>query len=348
MRKRIPLAIAIGLTAALAGCSTAAPNAPAQTSGPMETVRIGVGGITKVIYAPAKLAEQLGYFKDEGLTAVVSDEQNGASVETEMLAGHLEGVVGFMDHSIALQTKGKCVQSVVQFANVPLEKVMVRTSAAATTKTAADWKGKQVGYTSTGSSTDALMQAIAAKAGVKRSDYTPTPVGAGSTFIASIEQADGILVGMTTPPTSTLLIKKGTAKVAMDLSTVQGTKDALGGLYPASSLYMTCEWVKAHPRESQALANAFVKTLRYIKAHTAAEIADKMPADYAGSDKDVYVKSWEETKDGFTTDGVIDADAMKNVLEIQALVNEDVKAHQSEIKLADTYTTGFVKKVPAA
>ncbi len=39
---------------------------------------------------------------------------------------------------------------------------------------------------------------------------------------------------------------------------------------------------------------------------------------------------------------------MKNVLEIQALVNEDVNTHRSEIKLADTYTTEFVKRVPAA
>jgi NitT/TauT family transport system substrate-binding protein len=338
----------VALAVALAACSTAAPAGPVNTSGPMEKVRIGVGGITKVIYAPPVLAEQLGYFKAEGLDVVVSDEQSGANVETEMLAGHLEGVVGFMDHSVALQAKGKCVESIVQFANVPLEKVMVRSDAAATVKTAADWRGKPVGYTSTGSSTDALMQAIAAKAGVSRADYTPSPVGAGSTFIASIERGDGITVGMTTPPTSTTLIKKGTAKVLMDLSTVEGTKAALGGLYPASSLYVTCEWAKAHPREAQALANALVKTLRYIKAHTATEIADKMPSDYAGNDKDTYVKSWEETKDGFTPDGVIDAAAMANVLEIQALVVPDVAAHRSEVKLNETYTTEFVKKVSAA
>jgi NitT/TauT family transport system substrate-binding protein len=345
VRKRLIVAVAI--VAALAGCSHAAPPAPVSNEGPLAPVTIGVGGIQKVIYGPAMLAERLGYFKEAGVTVTLQDEVNGQNQENEMLAGHLDGVVGFMDHSVALQVKGKCVKSVVQFANVPLEKVMVATGDAATIKTAADWKGKKVGFTSKGSSTDALMQALAAKQGLTQADYTPAPVGAGSTFIAAIENG-GINVGITTPPTSTLLIKKGTAKVLMDLSTVEGTNKALGGLYPASSLYMPCEWVSAHPRESQALANAFVKTLRWIKGHTAADIAAKMPADYAGSDMSAYVQSWQETKDGFTTDGLIDADGVKNVLAVQALVNPDVATNKASIKLTDCYTTDFVKKVPQA
>ena len=35
---------------------------------------------------------------------------------TLLLAGQVEGVVGFYDHTIDLQTKGKCLESVVQFA----------------------------------------------------------------------------------------------------------------------------------------------------------------------------------------------------------------------------------------
>ena len=345
-RSTLTVALAAALAAALAGCSHATPVTVAS-EGPMESVRIGVGGIQKVIYGPAMLTEALGYFKAAGVTVVLQDEINGQNQENEMLAGHLDGVVGFMDHSVALQVKGKCVESVVQLANVPLEKVMVATGDAATIKTAADWKGKKVGFTSKGSSTDALMQALAAKGGLTQADYTPSPVGAGSTFIAAIENG-GINVGMTTPPTSTQLLKKGSAKVLMDLSTVDGTKKWLGGLYPASSLYMPCEWVTGHPREAQALANAFVKTLQWIKAHTAAEIAAKMPADYAGSDKDAYVQSWQETKDGFTTDGVIDTEGVKNVLEVQALVNEDVASNKASIKLTDCYTMDYVKKVPKA
>ncbi|MGI5242053.1 ABC transporter substrate-binding protein [Dactylosporangium sp. CA-139066] len=347
MRSVLKTFVAVGLVAGLAACSTAQPPAAPNTEGPLSKVRIGVGGINKVIYMPAMLTERLDYFKAEGLEVELSDEQNGVNQENEMLAGHLEGVVGFMDHAYTLQLKGKCVQSVVQFANTPLEKVMLSSKEASTVKTMADLKGKKVGFTSKGSSTNALINSLMAKAGVKESEFTGVAAGAGSTFIASIENG-GITAGITTPPTSTTLLDKKTATTLVDLSTVDSTKQALGGLYPASSLYMPCEWVKAHPRESQKLANAFVKTLQFIAGHSAEEIAAKMPADYAGSNQQLYVASIKETKEGFTPDGVIDADGARNVVEVLAAGNPDVASNKASIDVTKGYTTEFVTKVPKA
>jgi len=346
MRSVLKAFLTVGVVAGLAACATAKPPAAANTEGPLSNVRIGVGGINKVIYLPAMLTERLGYFTDEGLQVELSDEQNGVNQENEMLAGKLEGVVGFMDHAYTLQLKGKCVESIVQFANTPLEKVMLSSKETAV-KTMADLKGKKVGFTSKGSSTNALINSLMAKAGVKESEFTGVAAGAGSTFIASIENG-GITAGMTTPPTSTTLLSKGTATTLVDLSTVDSTKQALGGLYPASSLYMPCEWVKSHPRESQKLANAFVKTLQFIAGHSAEDIAAKMPADYAGGNQQLYVASIKETKDGFTTDGVIDTDGTRNVIEVLAAGNPDVASNKASIDVTKGYTTDFVTKVPKA
>lgn len=336
--------LAAAAVAGLAACNTAAPPSAPSSEGPLSTVRIGVGGINKVIYMPAKLTEQLGYFAEQGLTVELSDEQNGVNQENEMLAGHLDGVVGFMDHAYTLQLKGKCVQSVVQFANTPLEKVMLSTKEAGV-KTMADLKGKSIGFTTKGSSTNALINSLMGRAGVPVSDFTGVAAGAGAQFVAAIENG-GIAAGITTPPTSTQLLSKKTATTLVDLASVSGTKAALGGLYPASSLYMPCDWVKAHPRETQKLANAFVATLRYIASHSAEELAAKMPADYAGGDAAIYVNSIKETKDGFTTDGVIDADGARNVIEVLAAGNAEVAANKAAIDVTKGYTTEFVKKVP--
>ena len=347
MHKVLKAILTVGVAAGLAACSTAKPPAAPNTEGPLSKVRIGVGGINKVIYMPAELTERLGYFTAEGLQVELSDEQNGVNQENEMLAGHLEGVVGFMDHAYTLQLKGKCVESIVQFANTPLEKVMLSSKQAAAVKSMADLKGKPVGFTSKGSSTNALINSLMAKAGVKESDFTGVAAGAGSTFIASIENG-GIAAGITTPPTSTTLLSKGTATTLVDLASVDSTKKALGGLYPASSLYMPCEWVKSHPRESQKLANAFVKTLQFIAGHPAEEIAAKMPADYAGGNPQLYVASIKETKDGFTPDGVIDPDGARNVVEVLAAGNPDVANSKASIDVTKGYTTQFVTKVPKA
>ncbi len=60
--------------------------------------------------------KSLGYFKEEGLDVQILNEGAGVDAENEMLAGAVQGVVGFYDHCVDLQTKGKFVESIVQLA----------------------------------------------------------------------------------------------------------------------------------------------------------------------------------------------------------------------------------------
>lgn len=156
-------------------------------------------------------------------------------------------------------------------------------------------------------------------------------------------QQDQIQAGMTTEPTISRLIKTGEASVLVDMRTVEATRKALGGTYPAASLYMETAWVDEHKEEAQKLANAFVKTLKYINTHSAAEIADKMPKDFYVGDKDGYVKALDEGKGMFTADGVMPEDGPKTVLAVLSEFSKNVKGKQ--IDLSKTYTTEFVKNV---
>ncbi|MGI5201917.1 ABC transporter substrate-binding protein [Spirillospora sp. CA-108201] len=307
------------------------------------TVKIMVGGIDKVIYLPAKLTEQLGYFKEQGLDVQLLTEPAGAQAENVLISGDVQGVVGFYDHAIHLQTKGKCVQSVVQMADVPGEAEMVATSKAGSLTSPAAFKGRKLGVTSPGSSTDFITRALAVRNGVKTSDYTTVKAGAGQTFISTIENG-GIDAGMTTDPTIAKLVSTGKAKVMVEMRTEDGTRKALGGLYPSSSLYMDCAYVKSHGETVQKLANAFVRTLGWIRQHKAAEIAAKMPKDYAGGDPALYEKAVGDSISMFNGDGVMKPDAAENVLKVLAQFSPEVAEKKGQINLADTYTTQFVTK----
>src|SRR5450830_1989761 len=227
-----------------------------------DKVTIMVGGYEKHIYLPAKLAEGLGYFKAEGLDVELLNEGSGVDAENEMLAGAVQGVVGFYDHCVDLQTKGKYVESVVQFSQAPGEVELVSTKHPEI-KSMADLRGKSLGVTGLGSSTNFLSQYLMVKAGVPLGEFTSIPVGAGTTFIAAMTQ-DKIQAGMTTEPTISRLLKTGEARVLVDMRSIEKTKQALGGTYPAASLYMPTDWVEKNKPTVQKLANAFVKTLKYI------------------------------------------------------------------------------------
>ncbi len=314
----------------------------AASGGGAATIKIMVGGIDKVIYLPAKLTEQLGGFKDEGLDVQLLTEPSGATAENVLISGDVQGVVGFYDHTIDLQTKGKCITGVVQFADVPGEVEIV--AADSTITSPADFKGRKLGVTSSGSSTDFLTQYLATKAGLTSADYTTVKAGAGQTFIAAIDNG-GIDAGMTTDPTAAKLISTGKGKILLDMRTEAGARAALGGLYPASSLYMDCAWVESHPEQVQKLANALVKTLRWIKGHTPEEIAAKMPPEYAAGDPTLYAKAVHDSIGMFNGDGLMKEDGAKNVLEVLSQFSPNVKGKKDQVDLSKTYTTAFTSKV---
>ncbi|MDQ1538634.1 MAG: sulfonate transport system substrate-binding protein [Actinomycetota bacterium] len=343
-RRQTALALALVPVAALSisGCrSSGAKAAPAHGGNPQ--VQIMVGGIDKVIYLPAKLTEQLGNFKAEGVDVKLLSEPSGASAENVLVSGQVQGVVGFYDHTITLQAQGKCIQSVVQLAKVPGEAEVVSNAAAANLKSPRDFADKKLGVTSPGSSTDYLTQYLAAKNGLKTKDYTTVKAGAGPTFISAMTNG-GIDAGMTTDPTITNIEARGAGKVLVDMRTEAGTRAALGGLYPAASLYMSCDYVKANPEAVQKVVNAFVRTMKWMHTHDAAEIAAKMPADYAGADKPLYVKSIKSSSPMFTADGVMPAGGPQTVLEVLGTFSDVVKSKRESIDLTKTYTTEFAIK----
>ncbi|MFG2822000.1 ABC transporter substrate-binding protein [Kitasatospora sp. NPDC048365] len=352
MRRTAAAALAAALLLPLAACANdaastshngAAPAGATVAGGPK--VKIMVGGLDKVIYLPAMLTQRLGYFAEAGVNVELMSEPAGVNATTALLAGDVQGAVGFYDHTIDLQAKGKSVESVVQFSQAPGEVEVVSAKQADAIKSGADFKGKKLGVTSIGSSTDFLTKYLAVKNGVSVSEFSPIAVGAGQTFIAAMQQGS-IDAGMTTDPTVANILAKNLGTVLYDMRTPDGSKAALGGLYPSSSLYMNTDWVNANKDTVQKLANAFVKTLGWMNTHTPEEIAAKMPADYAQGGADQYAAAIKATLPMFTTDGVMPADGPKTVLAVLGAFHPDVKGKESTIDLSKTFTTEFVSKAP--
>ncbi|UYO54726.1 ABC transporter substrate-binding protein [Rhodopseudomonas palustris] len=317
---------------------TAVP-AAAQTS-----LKIMVGGIDKQIYLPAKLAAQLGFFKEEGLDVELFNSTSGSQAATALLAREVQGVVGFYDHTIDLQAKGKFITDVVQFSVAPGEVVLVKAADADRLKQPANWKGLALGVTGLGSATDFLTRALAAKAGLKMQDYTLVPVGAGDTFLAAMQQGK-ISSGMTTEPTVQRALSSGTAKIGIDLRSPDETRKALGGDYPAACLYVDRGWMEANKPTVQKLVNAFVKTLKWIQAHSAEEIADKMPKDYYAGDRALYVQGLQDGKVQYSPDGMMPSGAPESVAKILASFSPNLQG--KTVDLSKTYTTEFVAKANA-
>lgn len=105
---------------------------------------------------------------------------------------------------------------------------------------------------------------------------------------------------------------------------------------------MNADWVDGHKPAVQKLANAFVKTLKWMSSHSPEEIAAKMPADYAQGGKGLYAQSIKATLPMFTKDGVMPANGPETVEKVLKAFNPNLK--NATVDLSKTYTTEFAKK----
>ena len=104
--KRRTVAATAALTL-LGGTLAACAGNTGGAAGETGKVKIMIGGIDKIIYLPAKLTEQLGFFADEGVEVQLLTEPSGAQAENVLVSGDVQGVVGFYDHAIRPADKGQ-------------------------------------------------------------------------------------------------------------------------------------------------------------------------------------------------------------------------------------------------
>lgn len=343
--RRYGLILGIIFVLLLSACGSSGTTTTTTTANGTTTtithLKIMVGGISKQIYLPNELTQQLGYFKEQGLEVTLIDEASGQSSENEVLAGQVDAGSGSYNHTIELQPKGKQMEAVVLLNVAPGEAEIVSAKAASQIHSVKDLKGKNLGVTELGSGTQTLTTALLHNVGVSSDQVHFIPVGAGDTFIAALQQGK-IDAGMTTEPTISRILSSGVGKVLVDLRSPQSTQAALGGPYPFISLFMNNAYVNSHKDVVQKLVNAYVKTLKWIHTHTAQQIADMMPADYYAGNKALYVTALQNQLAIFSPDGAMPSGAPESVLSIEN-ASKLIPAG-SQIDLSTTFTNEFVSK----
>ena len=179
------LVTSIILVLLLSACGSSGPTTTTTTTNGTTTtttqLKIMVGGLSKQIYLPNKLTQQLGYFKQEGLDVTLIDEASGQSSEDEVLAGQVDAGSGSYNHTIELQPKGKQMEAVVLLNIAPGEAEIVSAKAASQIHSVKDLKGKNLGVTELGSGTQTLTTALLHNAGITTDQVHFVPVGAGDT-----------------------------------------------------------------------------------------------------------------------------------------------------------------------
>ena len=325
----------------LAGAAGALAGAPAIVRAQKlekTRVHVAVGGKALVYYLPLTVAEQQGYFKDEGLDVTISDFAGGSKALQAVVGGSADVCSGAYEHTINLQSKGQFYRAFALQGRAPM--IVLGVSSKLGYKNPADLKGKKVGVTAPGTSTSMLVNFFLAKHGMKPSDVSFIGVGAGAGAVTALRsgQIDAL---SNLDPVMSALETAGDIQVAVDTRKLKDTLDVFGGNMPAGCLYTSQDFLTANPNTAQALANAIVRADKWIAKATPDDVAKLVPASYLLGEPEVYKASLAKSKEGISPDGSFPADGPATAL--KALMSY-VTIDESKIDLSKTWTNDFVKR----
>lgn len=307
-------------------------------------VTIAVGGKNLFYYLPLTIAEQLGYFKAEGLDVNIVDFAGGSRALQAVVGGSADVVSGAFEHTINMQFKGQPMRAFVLQGAAPQIVLGVNPKTMPNFRSVADLKGKKIGVTAPGSSTNVLANYVLAKAGLKPSDVSFVGVGAANGAVAAMRagQIDAI---SNLDPVITLLQRSGDLKIVTDTRKVAEAEQVFGGPMPAGCLYAPTAFTDRNPNTAQALTNAMVRANKWIQQAGPGDIIRVVPESYLLGDRAVYIDGFLAAKQALSPDGSFPAKGAETAF--KALGSVDSQLAAARLDLNAVYTNRFVQAANA-
>ncbi|MDS9470147.1 ABC transporter substrate-binding protein [Paracoccus sp. MBLB3053] len=318
----------------------------AAGSAQADTVKIAIGGSSCICYLPTVLAEQLGNYEKHGVDVELIDFKGGSAALKAVVGGSADVVSGYYEHTISLAAKKQQLASLVVMDRLPGLALVVSPKNTDTIKSVADLKGKTVGVTAPGSSTDFFLKYMLSREGLEPDAASVVGVGLGATAVAALEKGQIDAVVTLDPAISQLGKMYPDLNILVDTRKEADARHLFGADYAGGALYTRQEWIDAHPEEAQALAAALVDTLKFIHSSTPEEIAAKMPPELVGADVQIYIDSLQNSLEMISEDGVMSPEAAKAVLEVMSFNSPEIAG--ANVDLDKTYTNAFVEKAAVA
>ncbi len=306
-------------------------------------VRIAIGGQTQLVYLPTTLAQELGYYKEEGLDVELQDFEGGSKALQSLVGGSADVVSGFYDHTIQMAAERRELVSFVTMLRYPGLVLATSPQAAGRVTSIDKLKGGVVGVTTPGSSSQMFLTFMLTRHQVPPDSVSVTGIGSSATAVAAMERGR-IDAGWMSEPAFTLVKKRNPEiRVLADLRDEAGLREAFGtSTYPSAVLYSSGDWLHAHRDSAVRLARAIVRTLSWMHTHSPEEITQKTPKALRGEDEGLYVEALRSSMPMFSVDGRMDAEGAAAVRDLLAGSMEKVRA--ATIDLSATYTNDLLSE----
>ncbi len=317
------------------------PTLHAQGQPETRKITIAVGNKAAFYSLPLTIAEQLGYFRAEGLTVGISDHETGTQAVQALTGKSADICLAGFEHVIRLQSAQQMVQSFVLLGRAPQTAFGVSTKSLPRYKSIAELKGRKVGVAALESASTLMACMVLAQGGLRAGDVSFLEVGEAEGALAALRS--GQVDAMShTDPLMTILEQKGEVRIISDARTLKGTTELFGGPMPAACLFAPLDFIRKNPNTCQALANAMVRGLKWLQTAGPGDIIKTVPENYLLGDRGLYIASFNKVRESISLDGILADEAPRTAL--KAIAGFDATVRPTRIDLSKTYTNEFAQR----
>lgn len=324
------------LGAACCGCA----NREAGREGQGATVRLGLPR-NPVFYLPAYLAQELGYFRDEGLQVSVQDLPGGSKNVEAMLGGSADVVGAVYEHTIWLAAERRPTKCFVLLLERPGLLLVASPATKRNIRSVRDLKGATVGVATPGSQSHMFVNYLLHKNGVSAADVSVVGIGLGPASVVAIERGKVDAATLSGAPISMLQRRRPDLVVLADACTAEGVQQIYGmTTYPTHGLLATAAWLERNPETARKVARAVQRANRWVREHSPEEVREKIPPALRMEDAAAEVAAIRMAVPMMSVDGRVSAEGANAVRQVLAVSMERVRT--SDVDLAKTFTTEFL------
>jgi NitT/TauT family transport system substrate-binding protein len=242
--------------AAIAGCSNNSTSSGSTTSSGSkpEKTSLLVATVPAVTNMGLFLADQLGYFHEEGLDVTIQSIKTSTVAIANQLAGHIDITAGaYVSYMLGQANNPSSIQwKVISEGSISQpgsQQVLV--SSKSSVKKISDLKGKTIGANATGNVGQLLVQSVLSENGLAPSDYHVVAV-AFPDMAASVQNGS-IDAGWFDEPFLT------SAQLSIGAKTLFDTCQGATTDFPLSGYMATKSWTEKYPNTAAAFVRAINK-----------------------------------------------------------------------------------------
>ncbi|HLH67441.1 MAG TPA: ABC transporter substrate-binding protein [Solirubrobacteraceae bacterium] len=306
--------------AACAACAVAVAACGGSGSGSnVRSITVGLP-VVDATFIPAYLAQQEGYYKQQGLNVKLVVFKGGGALTKALVGGAVDIGINGLGGIMPAVAQGQPIKVIYGGFN----EVSYQWVAIPSIKTVRQAAGKTWGVTSIGSDTDYMTRYILAKNGIKANIVTG--IVSPATALAGF-QSGAIQVAALAADNDAEVKAKGYPLIA---SESQYTSS-----YPDHLVYAQESFIKHNPQTITRFLRALSDAIKFEKTHPAATEAAivkymKIPPQYAADSYDAFVN-------GQYPDGRLPGSAGMNFFWSVGLLNGEYKQRIPESKWLDDH-----------